>query len=76
MEEGEPGVPEEEVCLDDVLADPGDTLCYLNDFGDSWEHVIRLEAVAPWDDTAPAAVCLDGRRDGPSEDSGGPAAMS
>jgi hypothetical protein len=52
-------VPEEEVWLDEVLADPGDTLCYLNDFGDSWEHVIRLEAVAPWDDTAPAAVCLD-----------------
>ena len=71
VEEGEPGVPEEEVRLDEVLADPGDTLCYLYDFGDSWEHVIRLEAVAPWDDTAPAAVCLDGRRDGPPEDCGG-----
>jgi hypothetical protein len=55
-----------------VIADPGDTLCYLYDFGDNWEHVIRLEAVAPWDDTAPAAVCLDGRRDGPPEDCGGP----
>jgi hypothetical protein len=27
--------------------------------------------VAPWDDTAPAAVRLDGRRDGPPEDCGG-----
>jgi len=27
--------------------------------------------VAPWDDTAPVAVCLDGRRDGPPEDCGG-----
>ncbi len=71
VEEGEPGVPEEEVRLDEVLADPGDTLCYFYDFGDSWEHVIRLEAVAPWDDTAPAAACLDGRRDGPPEDCGG-----
>jgi pRiA4b ORF-3-like protein len=71
VEEGEPGVPEEEVRLDEVIADPGDTLCYLYDFGDNWEHVIRLEAVAPWDDTAPAAVCLDGRRDGPPEDCGG-----
>ena len=71
VEEGEPGVPEEEVRLDEVIADPGDTLCYLYDFGDNWEHVIGLEAVAPWDDTAPAAVCLDGRRDGPPEDCGG-----
>lgn len=71
VEEGEPGVPEEEVRLDEVIADPGDTMCYLYDFGDDWEHVIRLEAVATWDDTAPAAVCLDGRRDGPPEDCGG-----
>lgn len=27
--------------------------------------------MAPWDDTAPAVVCLDGRRDGPPEDCGG-----
>jgi hypothetical protein len=71
VEEGEPGVPEEEVRLDEVIADPGDALCYLYDFGDNWEHVIRLEAVAPWDDTAPGPVCLDGRRDGPPEDCGG-----
>ncbi len=71
VEEGEPGVPEEEVRLDEVIADPGDTLCYLYDFGDNWQHVIRLEAIAPWDGTAPAAVCLDGRRDGPAEDCGG-----
>ena len=70
VEEGEPGVPEEEVRLDEVIADPCDTLCHLYDFGDNWEHVIRLEAVAPWDGTAPA-VCLDGRRDGPPEDCGG-----
>ncbi len=71
VDENEPGVPEEQVRLDEVIADPGDTLCYLYDFGDDWEHVVRLEAVAPWDDTAPAAVCLDGRRDGPPEDCGG-----
>lgn len=69
--EGERGLPEEDVRLDEVLADPGDRLFYLYDFGDDWEHVIRLEAVAPRDDTAPGAVCLDGRRDEPPEDCGG-----
>jgi len=54
VEESEPGVPEEEVRSDEVLADPGDTLCYLYDFRDSSEHVIRLEAVVPWGDTVPA----------------------
>lgn len=70
-DEGEPGVPEEEVCLDEVLAVPGDRLFYVYDFGDDWEHVIKLEATAPRGDTAPRAVCLDGRRDGSPEDCGG-----
>lgn len=71
VEEGEVGVPEEEVRLDEVLAEPGDKLFYLYDFGDDWEHVIKLEATVRRDDTAPGAVCLDGRRDGPPEDCGG-----
>jgi hypothetical protein len=70
-EEGEPGVPEEDVRLDEVLTRPGDRLFYMYDFGDDWEHVIKLEATAPRDNTAPRAVCLDGRRDGPPEDCGG-----
>jgi Plasmid pRiA4b ORF-3-like protein len=70
LEDAGPGVPEEEVRLDEVLADPGDQLFYVYDFGDHWEHVIELEAIAPRDDTAPRAVCLDGQRDGPPEDCG------
>lgn len=70
-EDAGPGVPEEDVRLDEVLVDPGDKLFYLYDFGDSWDHIIELEATAPRDDTAPRAVCLDGQRDGPPEDCGG-----
>jgi hypothetical protein len=70
-EEDEPGVPEEDVRLDEVLTLPGDRLFYLYDFGDHWEHVIRLEDMTPRAGTAPRAVCLDGRRDGPPEDCGG-----
>ena len=69
--EGRTGVPEEDVRLDEVLAEPGDKLFYLYDFGDDWMHVIKLEAVRPRDDSAPRAVCIGGRRPGPSEDCGG-----
>ncbi|NEA30103.1 plasmid pRiA4b ORF-3 family protein [Streptomyces sp. SID13031] len=70
-DEGEIGVPEEDVRLDEVLAKPGDKLMYLYDFGDGWMHVIKLEAELPRDDSAPNAVCIGGRRPSPSEDCGG-----
>ncbi|MFC5260936.1 plasmid pRiA4b ORF-3 family protein [Kribbella qitaiheensis] len=70
-DEGKTGVPEGDVRLDEVLAKPGDKLLYLYDFGDDWMHVIKLEAERPRDDSAPRAVCIDGRRPGPSEDCGG-----
>lgn len=72
LEEGDEGVAEWEVRLDEVLAKPGDRLLYTYDFGDGWEHTIRLEAVLDRpDDGAPAAVCVDGRRACPPEDCGG-----
>lgn len=69
--EGDPGVPEEDVRLDEVLAEPGDKLFYDYDFGDGWQHTIRLEATLPRPSSAPRAVCIAGRRDGPPEDCGG-----
>jgi hypothetical protein len=69
--EGEPGVPEEKVRLDEVLVDPGDKLIYLYDFGDGWEHVIELEAVTPREVGQPRATCTDESRPAPAEDSGG-----
>jgi Plasmid pRiA4b ORF-3-like protein len=77
VDEGETGIPEEQVRLDEVLADAGDKLYYTYDFGDDWQHVIKLEAVSAGDtadarpDPVPRAVCTDGRRDGPAEDCGG-----
>jgi hypothetical protein len=71
VEEGEPGIPEEQVRLDEVLREPGETLFYGYDFGDDWQHVIRLEAVLPRSEPAPLAVCTAGRRPGPPEDCGG-----
>jgi hypothetical protein len=71
VDEGETGIPEEQVRLDEVLADAGDKLYYSYDFGDDWQHVIKLEAVSARPDQAPRAVCTGGRRDGPAEDCGG-----
>lgn len=71
VEEGETGIPEEDVRLDEVLTDPGDRIFYDYDFGDDWQHVIKLEAVVPRGDSGSRAVCVAGRRDGPPEDCGG-----
>ncbi|MGW3545300.1 plasmid pRiA4b ORF-3 family protein [Nocardia niigatensis] len=70
-DEGEPGIPEEQVRLDEVLVNVGDILYYLYDFGDDWQHLIELEAVSPREPGAARAVCTDGRRPGPPEDCGG-----
>jgi hypothetical protein len=71
MQDGESGIPEEDVRLDEVLADVGDKLFYDYDFGDDWQHTIQLEAVLPRRGSDPRAVCVAGRRDGPAEDCGG-----
>lgn len=72
LAEGEVGVPEADVRLDELLQDPGDRLAYAYDFGDGWQHTLTLEEVAPRDEDAPAARCIDGARACPPEDCGGP----
>lgn len=71
VDEGEVGVPEHEVRLDEVLVDGGDRLFYNYDFGDDWQHTVKLEAVGDREGGAPRAVCTAGRRAGPPEDCGG-----
>jgi pRiA4b ORF-3-like protein len=71
VEEGDPGVPEEDVRLDEVLAEPGDKLFYDYDFGDGWKHTIKLEAILRRPSSGPRAACIAGRREGPPEDCGG-----
>jgi pRiA4b ORF-3-like protein len=71
VEDGDDGVPEDDVRLDEVLAEPGDKLSYWYDFGDDWRHTITLEAVEPRPDGAPRATVLTGRRAAPPDDCGG-----
>ena len=69
--QGEVGTPEADVHLDEVLVDVGDRLAYTYDFGDGWDHTIKLEAVLPRADDAPRVRCTAGRRACPPEDVGG-----
>lgn len=49
------------------------TIAYEYDFGDGWEHLIRVEMIIEDDKRYPGRpVCLEGKRSCPPEDCGGP----
>jgi hypothetical protein len=69
LDEGDDGLLEDDIRLDQVVASEGDQLWYEYDFGDGWDHVLRVEAVL---EEAPATVrCTGGRMACPPEDCGG-----
>jgi Plasmid pRiA4b ORF-3-like protein len=49
-----------------------DRFDYIYDFGDNWEHVITIEAVAEADSALKYPCFVAGARRGPPEDVGGP----
>lgn len=69
LSEGDEGLAEDDVRLDQVVSAKGDRLFYDYDFGDGWEHVLVVEDVL--DDPPPAPVCLKGKMACPPEDCGG-----
>jgi hypothetical protein len=60
------------VRVNDLLRKPGDEMIYHYDFGDDWRHRITLEKVLAPDPMAYYPVCIDGARECPPEDCGGP----
>ena len=56
--------------LRDLLHRPGDTLRYMYDFGDFWEHRVELAAIRAAG-AADGLACIDGRGACPPEDCGG-----
>jgi hypothetical protein len=60
------------VRLATVLPEPGAEILYVYDFGDYWQHNVRLEAVFPAHSGIKYPRVLDGSRSCPPEDSGGP----
>ena len=61
---------EHEVTVEQVLAGAGAKLTYVYDYGDYWEHVVRVERTEPAR-AEPRIVCTGGRRAAPPEDCGG-----
>lgn len=69
LDEGDDGMLEDDVRLDQVVAVEGDRLWYDYDFGDGWGHLLRVEKVL--DSPPDAPRCLAGRLACPPEDCGG-----
>lgn len=70
-ESGEAGLLDDTTPLNAHITQPGTTFTYEYDFGDSWQHVLVLEAVLPAAETAVYPRILAGERACPPEDCGG-----
>jgi len=71
LDEGDEGVLETEVRLDQFVELAGDNFYYTYDLGDDWEHRVVVESVDPLDAGDHGIRCLEGRRTAPPEDVGG-----
>ena len=60
-----------DVTVEQILAGPGAKLTYVYDYGDYWEHVVRVERTYPSDAEVHYPRCTGGRRAAPPEDCGG-----
>ena len=57
--------------LNQFVRRKGFKFIYEYDFGDSWEHIILVEAILPIQKGAQYPICLEGKRACPPEDVGG-----
>ena len=63
------------VKLSDFKFRKNERFTYEYDFGDCWEHTVRLEARLPLNKDKTYPRCIDGQRRAPPEDCGGPIAF-
>lgn len=69
--EGEPGYHDDKFFrIKDIFKNIDDMMFYEYDFGDGWEHIIRLEAITETSQKT-VSMCIDGERNCPIEDCGG-----
>jgi len=60
-----------EINLAELELKEKDKFMYQYDFGDSWEHTIKLEKILPYDSSVKYPVCTKGAMKCPPEDVGG-----
>jgi len=68
---GRNAIDERSVTLAEVAPSEGSLLLYLYDFGDNWEHDIRVETILVWQKGQVYPICVAGERACPPEDCGG-----
>src|ERR1035437_3316342 len=69
--DGEQPLDANEVVLGLVLNQPLEKFEYLYDFGDSWRHLIEVEALLEKDEMKIYPVCIEGELRSPPENCGG-----
>jgi Plasmid pRiA4b ORF-3-like protein len=67
---------EKAVPLNRLLVASGDELTYIYDFGDNWRCRVTLDATLTAEEQMFYPRCIDGERQGPPENVGGPYAYS
>ncbi len=75
------GIPDDDFELDilpgweldiaDYFSMKNSTAVYVYDYGDNWEHAVKLEKILPRDKATKYPRCIDGKRACPPEDCGG-----
>ncbi|MBU6400493.1 MAG: plasmid pRiA4b ORF-3 family protein [Verrucomicrobia bacterium] len=61
---------ENQVLIGHLIRRRGQTFSYEYDFGDSWQHEVKVEKILPFDPGVALPVCLAGERACPPEDCG------
>jgi hypothetical protein len=61
-----------QVSLSSLRLKEGDRFVYSYDFGDDWEHEVLVEEILGESLENAVAILVDGARQGPPEDCGGP----
>ncbi len=65
-------IDESQYKLSDLIGAEGDSILYEYDFGDNWMHHVVLEKVLPYEKGMDLPQCVEGERNCPPEDVGGP----